>query len=112
MADSFLRAVWEACYRAAEEGGAEFPAACADAAVSWLRNDYPRGAGREPGWRGRVFLPTDKSALKERQKQMLRLDEFGYKDEEIAAAVCMEVGAVKKFLYRHRKKRREVDMLG
>ena len=109
MADSFLKAVWEACYKAAEAGGAEFPAACAEAGVNWLRRDAPRGQGREPGHRGWLYLPADRTALKERQKQMLRLDEFGYKDEEIAAAVCMEVAAVKKFLYRHRKKGREVD---
>ena len=100
MADSFLADLWLALLRASD-GDVERAAS----AFNWLRNEAPRGQGCEPGWRGRVFLPTDRTALKERQKQMLRLDEFGYKDEEIAAAVNMETGAVKKFLWRHHRKR-------
>ena len=104
MSSTFLGDLWLTLLRAAD-GDVER----SQAAFNWLRNEVPRGQGREPGHRGWCYLPTDKVALKERQKQMLRLDEFGYKDEEIAAAVCMEVAAVKKFLYRHRKKQREVD---
>ena len=103
MADSFLKAIWEACYKAAEAGGAEFPAACADAGVNWLRSDAPRGRGREPGWKGRAYLPTDKAAIKERHKRIIELHEFGFSCAEIAEMVNLGEGTVKNFLSRRRK---------
>ena len=102
MADSFLGDLWLALLRASD-GDAER----AQAGLDYLRSEAPRGHGHEPGWRGRVYLPTDTGTLRERHRQILRLDEFGYKDEEIAAAVNMETGSVKSFLYRHRKRQSE-----
>lgn len=102
MADTFLKAVWGACYRAAEAGGAEFPAACADAGVDWLRRDAPRGRGREPGWRGRVFLPTDKTAMKERHRRIIELRGFGFSCAEIGEMVSLAEGTVRNFLSRRR----------
>lgn len=99
MADSFMADLWLALLRASD-GDVER----AQAAFDWLRHDCPRGRGREPGWRGRAYLPTDKTALKERQRQVLDMKRFGFEDAEIAATVSMEVPAVKKFLWRHRKR--------
>ena len=96
--ESFLADLWLTLLRAS--GG---DVERAQAALAWLRNECPRGRGREPGWRGRAYLPTDKTALKERQRQVLDMKRFGFEDAEIAQAVNMGEAAVKKFLWRHRK---------
>ena len=101
--ESFLKAVWGACYRAAEAGGAEFPAACAEAAVNWLRNEAPRGRGREPGHRGWCYLPTDKAAMLERHRQMEDMADFGFEPAEIAEVLHYAEGTVKNYLSRRRR---------
>ena len=98
MPSTFLGDLWLAMLRASD-GDVER----SQAAFNWLRNEVPRGQGREPGHRGWCYLPTDKAAMKERHRLIVELDEFGYKVPEIAAAVSLAEGTVKNYLSRRRR---------
>ena len=99
MPDTFLGDLWLALLRAAD-GDCER----AQAALNYLRNEVPRGQGQEPGHRGWCYLPTDKAAMHERHRLIIELHEYGYRDAEIAEAVCLAEGTVRNFLSRRRRR--------
>ena len=100
MADSFLADLWLALLRASDGDTQR-----AQAALDYLRNEAPRGRGREPGHRGWCYLPTDKAGMLERHRQIIELREFGFSCAEIAEMVSLAEGTVKNFLSSHRGNR-------
>ena len=99
MADSFLADLWLALIRASD-GDVER----AQAALDYLRNEAPRGRGREPGHRGWCYLPADKSAILERHRQMDDMADFGFKPAEIADVLHYAEGTVRNYLSRRRRR--------
>ena len=99
MNDSFLADLWLAMLRASD-GDVER----AQAAFNWLRNEVPRGRGREPGWRGWCYMPTDKAAMLERHRMMEDMADFGFTYAEIAVVLCYAKGTVKNYLSKRRKR--------
>ena len=96
--NAFLGDLWIAMLRAAD-GDVER----AQTAFNWLRNECPRGRGREPGHRGWCYLPTDRAAVLERHRMMDDMDDFGFKAAEIAEVLCYAEGTVKNYLSRRRR---------
>ena len=96
--NAFLGDLWLALLRAAD-GDVER----AQVGLDYLRNEAPRGRGREPGHRGRVYLPADKAAIKERHRQMEDMADYGFKPAEIADVLYYAEGTVRNHLSRRRR---------
>lgn len=93
MPGAFLADLWLALLRASD-GDVER----AQAAFDWLRNDCPRGVGREPGVHGWVYLHADKAGTLERHRMMDDMADFGFKAGEIAEVLCYAEGTVRNYL--------------
>ena len=97
--DAFLGDLWLAFLRAAD-GDVDR----AQAAFNYLRNECPRGRGREPGHRGWLYLPADKTATLERHRMLEDMADFGFEPAEIAEVLHYAEGTVKNYLSRRRKR--------
>ena len=98
MPSTFLADLWLAFLRAADGDTQR-----AQVALDYLRNEAPRGRGREPGHRGWCYLPTDKAGMLERHRQMEDMADFGFEAAEIAAVLHYAEGTVKNYLSRRRR---------
>lgn len=101
MPDTFLTDLWLALLRASD-GDVER----AQAALDWLRNDCPRGVGREPGVHGWLYLHADKAGMLERHRMMDDMANYGFKPTEIAQVLCYAESTVWNYL---RQRRRQCD---